>query len=392
MNRALPASFAILALAVAVGCPPEERPCPVSQVKCGDRCVDPLSDPSSCGGCGNVCAAGTTCCGGACADTLTSADHCGGCGRSCGTGSCAAGACVCPNGPAEHCAADPWPWCRDLSRDAAHCGDCATACGQLAFEACSGGACGCFDPGHATTCAAQGTCTDLAVDPQNCGTCGLSCTSPGKTRCAGGACACSSAALTDCTPSGVEGCFDLKTSAAHCGACGVACRAGEACCAGACRAVASDASNCGACGNACPDGRTCTSGACVCAGVASRECGASCCTGTACCAGDTCQTEHSNGLGGKFLDCSAPYSATSRWTEAAATAAALSWSASGTAYPGLCDAQCIARQTTSQCAVWCWGSSPNAGRVALRSADINCTAACSAFIGPTAGTTVATWQ
>ncbi|MHC4947798.1 MAG: hypothetical protein ACYTG1_06000 [Planctomycetota bacterium] len=40
--------------------------CPGDLVNCGGACVDPATDPSHCGACGNVCPAGTTCVAGAC--------------------------------------------------------------------------------------------------------------------------------------------------------------------------------------------------------------------------------------------------------------------------------------------------------------------------------------
>ncbi len=113
----------------------------------------------------------------------------------------------------------------------------------------------------------------------------------------------------------------------------------------------------------------------MCGGPTPLTCGGSCCAGTGCCEGGTCQTGHSNGLGQSFLDCTATYPTPDQTTKVAALAAADAWSA-GTTYDGIvCDPYCIARQTSSSCAVWCYGASPRAGRVNV-TASLVCIAAC----------------
>ena len=43
--------------------------CPTGQSRCGGQCVDPATDRSNCGGCGNACGLAQVCSDGAC--TLT---------------------------------------------------------------------------------------------------------------------------------------------------------------------------------------------------------------------------------------------------------------------------------------------------------------------------------
>jgi hypothetical protein len=53
----------------------------------------------------------------------------------------------------------------------------------------------------------------------------------------------------------------------------------------------------------------------------------------------------------------------------------------GTTIPGACDPYCIGRQTGSQCAVWCFGISPFAGRVGLDASSTVCL--CPTLASPT---------
>jgi hypothetical protein len=119
------------------------------------RCVNPLTSPYNCGGCGNNCAAvGRACCGGFCADLASSAAHCGNCETACATGqACCGGA------------------CKDVLSDRANCGGCGTAC--VGGEECCNGLC--VDP------------SSYQTSPINCGDCGHACDLTLE-RCVGGKC------------------------------------------------------------------------------------------------------------------------------------------------------------------------------------------------------------
>jgi hypothetical protein len=130
--------------------------CPISgQTKCGDTCVDMVTDPYNCGTCGNACASCThTCSGGQCVPTglqwyhfdwgFGSIDLCldptvadCNCGWACPYGtSCVNGQCVttCAAGTTLCGAA-----CVDTSSDSTNCGTCGNACGS--YQYCSGGTC-----------------------------------------------------------------------------------------------------------------------------------------------------------------------------------------------------------------------------------------------------------
>jgi hypothetical protein len=89
----------------------EPESCDLGELRCGDSCVRPDSDPLHCGGCGMACADGEVCSAGACADVCsaprmicdercvdprTDPDHCGACGERCESGVCALGECIGP--------------------------------------------------------------------------------------------------------------------------------------------------------------------------------------------------------------------------------------------------------------------------------------------------------
>src|SRR5205807_2003676 len=99
-------------------------------------CVDPLSDPAHCGGCGLACKPGTA---------------------------CEQGSCVCSS-PLTDCGVA----CADLGSDSKHCGACNAACGAGA-PSCENGACRPCT-GGTTECAAA--CVNTQIDNQNCGACG----------------------------------------------------------------------------------------------------------------------------------------------------------------------------------------------------------------------------
>lgn len=372
--------LAVVAAVVLAGCPPDE-PCPTGETRCDGVCLDLQASPLSCGACGILCATGATCeagacrcptgqavCDGACVDTATDEANCGDCGQDCGAGgTCAGGACSCEGTlTSTPCAVAAWPYCRDLTADEAHCGACGAAC-QKPGSQCTpagGGTCACAEP-RPQDCTTY--CADVdGADAQNCGGCGLACTLPGKTRCAGGACACVTG-LSDC---GTAGCFDLQADEAHCGTCTTQCSSGVTCCAGGCADTKTSKANCGACGNACGGDLVCVASACGCAD-GKKACGTTCCAGTQCCGdGTACQPAHQNGLGGTYLlGCSPVFATGPATTHEAALAAALSWSSAGTtrdpATGGavLCDPYCVARETGTECAIWCYGASNSPGRV-----------------------------
>jgi len=84
-------------------------PCPDGLIECGGKCVDPTTDESNCGSCGEVCLDSKICvagicklncplnqteCSGQCVDTNTDEAYCGSCTNSCSSGEmCIAGSC-----------------------------------------------------------------------------------------------------------------------------------------------------------------------------------------------------------------------------------------------------------------------------------------------------------
>ncbi|MHB1845412.1 MAG: MXAN_6577-like cysteine-rich protein [Deltaproteobacteria bacterium] len=137
--------------------------CEGSRVLCSGRCVDPQSDVANCGGCEKPCGQGQVCfagqcqascqpdggqgvqdagalqdCGGSCVDTLTDPANCGGCGQACGAGQlCSSGGCACGGGTLP---CGPDGGCVDVTRNPQHCGACGTACPS--YESCQAGGCG----------------------------------------------------------------------------------------------------------------------------------------------------------------------------------------------------------------------------------------------------------
>ena len=277
----------ILAVVLTSGCvldPLVGGDCLDGWIACDGVCVDPGTDESSCGACGNVCTEGGQCFGGvcvgggcelpevwcdaaACADLETDPANCGACGFACPEGAlCAEGACVadCPSGQLDCDGA-----CVDPSTDARHCGGCGLACDGA--DVCVGSVCSAACPEGTVQCGRL--CVDTSADPQHCGGCDLSC---GADRvCEAGLCT----ACDDDESACGNACVELDTDPDHCGACGSACEALEDCVdgacvlpcpgpledcrTGACVDVAADPEHCGACGAACGAGQSCDQGACV---------------------------------------------------------------------------------------------------------------------------------
>jgi hypothetical protein len=241
-------------------------------IMCDGRCVDPNSDPISCGACSRHCEGGTVCsdglcmtscrtgltaCGGACVDVSLDDANCGQCGTACGDGfRCAAGACNCP-GSICHGA------CTDIKDDPSNCGGCGYGCpsvgtasqtvGDNEFLAdmplaqyCNLGLCALYCSRGTNLCGLS--CVVTESDDNNCGRCGVVC--PSGSSCKQGACTCSNEAETVC-----DGlCVNTQTSAADCGACDAPCPDGVACLQGACAIACPD--DMIACGNSCVDPMT----------------------------------------------------------------------------------------------------------------------------------------
>jgi hypothetical protein len=92
-------------------CIGDSCPCPAGTLLCNGECIDPVTDPRHCGGCGVVCSAVQRCEGGRCScrwrcshddfecfDLLTDPHNCGGCRVVCTADEdCVAGTCVMPS-------------------------------------------------------------------------------------------------------------------------------------------------------------------------------------------------------------------------------------------------------------------------------------------------------
>jgi len=177
-------------------------------------CVDILTDPGNCGGCGSVdgvlqeervcdyyteacvngvcqqCPDGQTLCDGMCTDLNSDPNHCGDCYYSCASWYnevCESGECVAPTceAPLIECyyqCIPPDPW---------NCGGCDEACDY-------GYGCSVNSQNEAECvqldCEAEGKvlcngheCADLQTDPFNCGECGIECVFG---TCVAGECTC----------------------------------------------------------------------------------------------------------------------------------------------------------------------------------------------------------
>lgn len=310
---------AIWVLGVALGCVDYPVVSPVfgcdGGARCGDRCVDLMSDLLHCGGCDIRCPGAlvgevVSCSGGSCVrvceanrgdcdgdpgngcetDVSGSVGNCGSCGVACpggGDATCAQGRCGirCVGGGRGDCDGTMSNGCEiDLTSDARHCGTCHSACPlrDNATIHCEAGSCGfsCVR-GHGDCDRNEGNgCeVDLGRDPARCGDCATQCpVRPNASAvCRDGTCGIQCVAgFGDCDGDASNGCeINLRSNVSNCGECGRACppRDGVAvacqdgACAGACvggRAdcdrdgnngceadLLTDRLHCGACGTPC---------------------------------------------------------------------------------------------------------------------------------------------
>jgi hypothetical protein len=106
----------------------------------------------------------------------------------------------------------------------------------------------------------------------------------------------------------------------------------------------------------------------ICCAAAQQACstagGRTCCDGTSCCA-SSCQIGHDNGLGQRYFDCGA----LGAYSHTTAQLAADAWSPTGGADSD--SGTCLSRQTTTECATWCYAG-PFAGRVNLNVLSVVC--------------------
>jgi hypothetical protein len=264
--------------------------------------VDPKSDVTNCGGCGNDCtemwcwssydcycvdgecmdgcyAPMVKCMGSMgdeCVDPQSNPNHCGTCNTKCGAGmGCYKGQCqVCPSGTVN-CSGT----CIDTMTDEKHCGACNSPCETPDFWGggtskgliCQAGTCVC-PAGQALACGsgASARCVSFLSDT-DCGLCSAYCGS--GTSCSDGSCQCL-VPKKFCKTS----CVDTQSHVTNCGSCGTVCPKPEVCsegtCAAACAAgltscgrscvdLKSSSDNCGKCYNKCPAPKTCVAGACV---------------------------------------------------------------------------------------------------------------------------------
>jgi len=154
------------------------------RIRCGEACVNTLTDRSHCGGCFNTCPGGTFCrsgectpecpagltnCAGMCVNVLAIREHCGACDRACDAGQvCTGGECMVSCDPGL---TDCGGACVNVWFDRENCGGCGEPCAD--GEACVNGGCTFDCPGDETNC--DGVCADLMTDPEHCGLCNHDC-------------------------------------------------------------------------------------------------------------------------------------------------------------------------------------------------------------------------
>jgi hypothetical protein len=206
--------------------------CADGELMCNGLCVESMTDPANCGGCGTACVGaqlcsagtcsltcspGTTQCASSCADVKVDPQNCGTCGTACGVGQiCSAGSCVaqCPSAAQTICASDAGVSCVTTTTDSANCGMCGNVCAQ--GKVCVGGTCSdTCGPGETLCPASAPYCASTQTDQANCGSCGKACAT--GLVCSAGTCqAQCSPPLTLC---GTQ-CVDTSTDRDNCGGCG----------------------------------------------------------------------------------------------------------------------------------------------------------------------------
>jgi hypothetical protein len=250
--------------------------CPTGQIKCGEFCVDPLTDRANCGASGDclganagtACASGFICdtgtcelscqaglinCDGTCIDPDNNPDHCGASnpcstnpGTACADGTVCNGAGSCTSECAQgrvKCGNS----CIDPTTDRAHCGASGNCLNQNAGVACEdgfvckAGQCELSCQEGLVNC--DGTCIDPEWDPVYCG------------------------AFDPCGQNSGTVCLDGYACVG--GLCELNCQAGFINCGGTCIDPYTDRNYCGAsdpcaddAGVACGDGFVCESGEC----------------------------------------------------------------------------------------------------------------------------------
>ena len=187
----------------------------------GPSCATLSSDPSNCGACGNICAAGQFCQAGIC-------QGCGSGQTSCYNSSLSAYTCV------------------NTQTDGNNCGGCGNTCSSYGYGTSTGcwlGKCGATCNAGYTACAtAYGNvnCTNITSDSSNCGACGKVCAA-GQT-CLAGTCqnmGCPSGQVACGSAGSTPSCVNLQTDSNNCGACYSYCPSPLACQAGNCLPSAS---------------------------------------------------------------------------------------------------------------------------------------------------------